>query len=115
MTLCVCGAGAHGPGVQDPARTHQEAPGGAFWFQLARRLTGVHPDVLEALALERPQWRTDRLLELGADLSDCLERYEAGGVGEAPSAAPPWTWPERRRACGRRRAGCPWTPGGGAR
>ena len=48
-----------------------------------RRLGDVHPDVLEALALERPQYRTDRLLELGAELSDLLLRYEAGGVGES--------------------------------
>ena len=61
----------------------QDARSGAFAFQLApaARFSGVHPDILEALALERPQWRADRLLELGAEVSDLLPRYEAGGGG----------------------------------
>jgi hypothetical protein len=35
------------------------------------------------LAVERPRWRADRLLELSSDLSDLLLNYEAGAVGEA--------------------------------
>ena len=72
----------------------QDAQSGAFASQLARRLTGVHPDVLEALAIEHPQWRAERLLDLASDLSDLLLRYEAGAVGEAR--------PQRRPGRGRR-------------
>jgi hypothetical protein len=61
----------------------QDAPPGAFALQLARRLAGVPPDVLEALALERPQYRSDRLPELGAELTDSLEAYAGGLVGES--------------------------------
>jgi hypothetical protein len=43
--------------------------------------------VLEALALERPQYRaslrSDRLLELGAELGDSLAPYAAGVIGES--------------------------------
>jgi len=66
-----------------PAVVPQDAPGGASALQLARRLAGVHPDVLEALALERPAFRSDRLLELGADLSESLEAYGQGLIGES--------------------------------
>jgi hypothetical protein len=51
VTLCVC-AQAHPVVAQD-------GHDGAFASQLARRLAGVHPDALEALALERPAWRAE--------------------------------------------------------
>ena len=75
FALCVC--------AQEPVVGAQDARSGTFTSQLARRLTGVHPDVLEALALERPQYRTDRLLGLGADLAGSLEAYAGGQVGES--------------------------------
>ena len=44
-----------------------------------------------------------------------LLRYEAGAIGESLfRAARRSTWPVRRRACGRLRAGCPWTRGWGS-
>jgi hypothetical protein len=70
-------------GTQAPAVVAQGGRSGAFAVQLARRLAGVHPAVLEALALERPQWRTARLLELGAELTDSLEAYAGGLAGES--------------------------------
>jgi hypothetical protein len=68
---------------ETPPVVPQDAQCGPFAVQLARRLSSVHPDVLEALSLERPQWRTDHLLELGADLSDALVAYGQGLVGES--------------------------------
>lgn len=77
LVLTLCAAGQLPPGA------HQDGRSGAFVVQLARRLTSVHPDVLEALALERSEYRTDRLLELGADLSEALVAYGQGLVGES--------------------------------
>ena len=85
---------------QAPARSPQGACSGVFAVQLARRLTGVHPDALEALALDHPQYRTDRLLELGAELGDALAPYAAGVVSESVVPTARWRWRPRRPACG---------------
>jgi hypothetical protein len=61
----------------------QDALSWAFVARLARRLAGVRPDVMGALAIERPQYRTDCLLELGAELSDSLVAYGQSLVGES--------------------------------
>jgi hypothetical protein len=72
-----------------PRRRHQP-PDSPLRFarQLGEQLVAAPAEELEMLAADRPVYRCDRLLELGADLADLLGAYdlpleEPGHAGES--------------------------------